>query len=843
VAAARGLTRFVGREREVEQRSALGHAATGHGQVVAIVGEPGVGKSRLVWEVTHSHRTHGWLIVQSGSVSYGKATPYLPVIDLLKGYFQVEDRDDQRKIREKVVGKLLTLDESLKPTLPAFLGLLDVPVDDPQWQALDPPQRRQRTLDAIKRLLLRESQGQPLLVVFEDLHWIDGETQALLDSLVESVPTAQMLLLVNYRPEYIHRWGSKTYYTQLRLDALPPASAELLLQAILGDDPTLQPLKALLVARTEGNPFFLEESVQTLVETKALMGTRGAYRAMKPIERTEVPATVHAVLAARIDRLPPVEKRLLQAASVIGKDVPYPILAAIADEPEDALRRGIAHLQAIEFLYETNLFPDPECTFKHALTHEVAYGSLLQERRQMLHSRIAEAIETIHKDRLTEHVERLAHHAHRGEVWDNALVYLRQAGSKAVERGALQEAVTYFEQAVATLDRLPHSPTTLDEGIDLRLSVRNALYALGEHEPTFTHLQAAERLATERGDPRRLARVLRYVSTHFVFVGDYALAVEAGQRAVRSAESSGDPDLRLETRLGLALIHVTRGEYPAATDAFRRVASDLADEGSPPRLFGIVLMSAMAFGFLASALAERGEFGDAGSVAAEALRRAEAHEPRYSAVFGAWSVGYVSVRRGDLAGATRVLRPALDHCRATGLPIVFPAVASMLGLAYALAGRHAEGIPLLEEAVEQRARGWVHSTPLACLGEGYLLAGRAADAGRVTMRALDLARARGERGVEAWALRLLGEGAFKGGSPPDVEAATDYYRQALALATELDMRPLAAHCHLGLGQCYRRFGDQAKAQEHLTVAAMMYREMDMGFWLAQAEAQLSSTLQ
>ena len=278
-AAARGLTRFVGRETEVEQlRQALGRAAAGHGQLVALVGEPGVGKSRLVWEVTHSHRTHGWLIVQASSVSYGKATPYLPVIDLLKGYLKIQDQDDPRAVREKVTGKLLTLDEALKPAVPAFLALLDVPVDDAAWSALDPPQRRQRTLDAVKRLLLRESQVQPLLVVFEDLHWIDGETQAVLDSLVESLPTARMLLLVNYRPEYAHRWGSKTYYTQLRLDPLPPESAEALLDALLGSDPALRPLKQLLIARTEGNPFFLEESVRTLVETKVLAGERGAYR-------------------------------------------------------------------------------------------------------------------------------------------------------------------------------------------------------------------------------------------------------------------------------------------------------------------------------------------------------------------------------------------------------------------------------------------------------------------------------------------------------------------------------------------------------------------------------------
>src|SRR5262245_2172543 len=348
-AAARGLTRFVGRESELEQlRQALSRAAAGHGQVVAIVGEPGVGKSRLVWEVTHSHRVHGWLVLQAGSVSYGKATSYLPVIDLLKGYFAIEDRDGPRAVQEKLTGKLLTLDRAQEGSLPAFLALLEVPPDNPQWHSLDPLQRRRRTLDAVKRLLLRESQVQPLLLVFEDLHWIDSEHQALLDGLVESLPAARLLLLVNYRPEYQHPWGSRTSYMQLRLDPLAPESAEQLLGALLGPDAGLDALKRVLIERTEGNPFFLEESVRTLVETGALSGERGAYRLARPVPTIQVPATVQAVLAARIDRLPPGDKAILQTASVVGKDVPFLLLQAIAEPAEDALHAAIGRLQAAE---------------------------------------------------------------------------------------------------------------------------------------------------------------------------------------------------------------------------------------------------------------------------------------------------------------------------------------------------------------------------------------------------------------------------------------------------------------------------------------------------------------
>jgi hypothetical protein len=290
-ATSRGLSRFVGRDLEFAQLlRALDQAQQGQGQVVAVVGEPGVGKSRLTFELTHSHRLDGWLVLRAGSVSYGKATSYLPVIDLLKGYIKVSDRDAQQGVREKAIGKILALDHALEPTLAALLALLDVPVEDPQWQALDPSQRRQRTLDGLKRLLLRESQVQPTLVIFEDLQWIDSETQAFLEGLVDSLPAARLLLLVNYRPEYLHGWSSRTYYTQLRLDALPRESTGELLDALLGADGSVEPLKNRLAVRTGGNPLFLEESVRALVETKVLLGERGAHRLTEPIDTVHVPA-------------------------------------------------------------------------------------------------------------------------------------------------------------------------------------------------------------------------------------------------------------------------------------------------------------------------------------------------------------------------------------------------------------------------------------------------------------------------------------------------------------------------------------------------------------------------
>ena len=340
-AARRGLTRFVGRTAELEQlRDALDRASLGHGQVVAVVGEPGVGKSRLVWELTHRDPPVEWLVLEAGASSYGRATSYLPLSTLLRSYFKLGEHDTYEDISARISARLSALGESPWPAVPALAALLGVPVESAQWDGLDPRQRRQYTLDVAKRLILRESQIQPLLLILEDLHWIDTETQAWLDGLVEGLPAARLLLLVTYRPEYQHAWGNRTYYTQLRADPLPRDGAEDLLQALLGADAELASLRELLVDRTEGNPFFLEESVRTLVETKVLVGERGAYRLAQALGTVQVPATVQAILASRIDRLPHAEKQLLQSAAVIGKDVPFNLLHAIADEPEEDVRRS-----------------------------------------------------------------------------------------------------------------------------------------------------------------------------------------------------------------------------------------------------------------------------------------------------------------------------------------------------------------------------------------------------------------------------------------------------------------------------------------------------------------------
>jgi class 3 adenylate cyclase/tetratricopeptide (TPR) repeat protein len=840
-AAARGLTRFVGRDAEVAAiRHGLELAHAGHGQVIAMVGEPGVGKSRIVWEFTHFQRGQDALILESGSVSHGQATPYLPVVGLLKAYFQIEDRDDVRKIRDKVTGKLLTIDHTLGEAFPAFLSLLDAPVDDSGWQELDPPQRRRRTLDAVKRLLLRESEVQTLVLVFEDLHWIDSETQALLDNLVESLPAAPVLLLVNYRPEYRHSWGGLTYYTQLRLDPLPPESAEEFLGALLGRDPGLDPLKHALITRTEGNPFFLEESVRAVVETGCLVGERGAYRLARPLPAIEVPATVQAVLAARIDRLPPLDKAILQMASVVGKDIPFALLQAIAEETDDELHAAIARLQAREFLYEMGIFPDLEYTFKHALTHDVTYGSLLQDRRRHLHGQIVDAIERLYSDRLPEHVERLGHHAFRGEAWAKALMYFRQAGMKSSAASSYREAVHWFEQALRALERLPQTDDLRALAVDLHLDIRNALLPLGEFSQMLDRLRAGERLATALGDRRRLGRICAYLTDYFRQVGDYDQALAAGGRGLAATEAEGDLATLLATNIYLGHVYYDTGQYGRATAHLRRNVTTLGPEMLHER-FGLpYLVSVHSRTWLTVGLVELGRFDEAIEHAQEAIRIAERANHASSLVSAHMGLGRAHLRRGDLERAMPVLERGVELARLWKMRLVLPFLADSLGLAYALAGRTADALPLLQEALDlhTKLRGTsTQAARLVSLAQGYTVSGNAAEAVRLAGRALELAQQHGERGYLAYAHAALGE-AFAALGAPDSSRAEEHWLAATALSRELEMRPLEARCHLGLGLLSSLLS-RHDSVERLTAAVTLLGELKMSFWLAQTRTALA----
>jgi tetratricopeptide (TPR) repeat protein len=515
---------------------------------------------------------------------------------------------------------------------------------------------------------------------------------------------------------------------------LPPVSADEFLHA-LGDDPSLAPLTRLLIARTEGNPFFLEESVRTLVEAGVLVGASGTYRLAKPLEGLHMPATVQAVLAARIDRLLPEEKRLLQTATVIGTEVPLPLLQAIAELPEEALLGSLAQLQAAEFLYETRLFPEREFTFKHALTHEVAYSSLLQERRHALHARIVEVLEASVGDRLAEQVERLAHHALRGEIWDKALAYFQQAEERAMTRSAHREAVGYFEQALSALRHLPEQHGTIEKTIDLRFAMHMALAPLGDFGRGLATLREAEPLAESLDDPRRLGQLSLALSTYFYAMGTYDQVIASAQRALALATASGDVVLHELANERLGNAYQAQGDYRRAIDCLRQTVVSLEGVRRHERFGRTVLPAVLSRAWLAWCHAELGTFAEGGAFGEEGLRIAEAVAHPASLMVASWGIGLLALRQGDLPSALPRLERAVGICQDVGLLLYFPWMAAALGATYTLGGRVADAVPLLTQAMAQTTATEMAGFQALCslpLGEAQMLAGRLEEAQALT---------------------------------------------------------------------------------------------------------------
>jgi transcriptional regulator with AAA-type ATPase domain/tetratricopeptide (TPR) repeat protein len=819
---------FFGREREIALlRELVAGVNTGTAHVVGIMGEAGAGKSRLLEEfrvdVEPKHATY----LEGRCVSYGSAIPYLPVLDIVRGLCGIVDTDSPEALAGKIREGLRTAGMAPGEWAPYLLHLLGVKDQAEDVAALSPEVVQGRALEALRRMILQASGDRPVVVGIEDLHWIDRTSEEFLTSLIAGLARGRVLFVATWRPGYRAPWMERSYATQIALRPLTHEDSLAVVRSIAVDEGIPEAIAAMILEKAEGNPFFLEELTRTVTE----QGGLGAEAAL--------PATVQGVLTARIDRLSPEDQHLLQAASVIGKDVPVSLLRAVTDLPEQELRQGLGRLQNAEFLCETHLFPELEYTFKHGLTQEVAYASLPPERRRRFHARIVETLEATHADRLSEQVERLADHALRGEAWPKALLYLRLAGTKAVGRSANLEAVACYERALDVLRHLPESRGMLEQGVDLRFDLRNALFPLGEYGRIVEHLREAQTLLESLDDQRRLGRLSAYMANYLWRRGDPDRALDSGRRALAIAATLGDFALQVESTVRLGLVYHALGDFRRAMDSLRRAVASL--DGSAVReRFGMAgLPAVVSHAYLVWSQAELGEFAagiadaEAGARIAEEVGQAQDIVPMYR------GVGLLHLRRGEFTTAISVLERGLVLCRDLNLPVWFPVTASCLGAAYALAGRVDEAVPLLQRALEQgSARKLMTGHPLLIthLGEAYLLAGRTADALELAGQALALSREQKERANEAWALRLLGEIASQ---PPDVAKAEAFFSQAMALADELGMRPLRAHCLLGLGSLFAVFGERERSQAALSGAIQGFRSMQMTLWFDRAEALMA----
>jgi class 3 adenylate cyclase/tetratricopeptide (TPR) repeat protein len=830
--AARGLSKFVGRKDEMEMLArAAAQAQSGHGQVVALIGEAGVGKSRVFWEFTHSSAMKGWLVLDAGSVSYGKATSYLPLVDLLTRYFEIKGRDDERRVREKISGKLFALGEKkLLAQMPLFVGTLGWGDSDDTWKNLAPAERQRELFSALKNLLIRESQEQPLCVVFEDLHWVDDETQSFLDTLVESIPAARVLLLVNFRPdEYKIRWGEKSCYSQARIDPLPPASVDELLEALLGSDPELDSTKKRLVSVTQGNPLFLEEYVRSLIESGALAGSPGQWRPTGPFPAVSVPQSIEAILAARIDRLQPELKEIVQCAAVIGNDVPRALLEAVTALPQDKLERGVRELQAAEFLYEKTLFPEIEYTFKHSITREVAYSSLLKERKKTLHANVARAFLEVAAGRFEEHVERIAEHAKKGELWPMAVEYLQRAGEKAFGLYANIEASKYFADAVSALGNLPKSRPTLEQAVDLRFELRNALIALCELGAIHKCLLEVEPIVAELHDKERSARHAAFRSNHHFLAGEQRRAIEFGEVGLRLVRDGGDPRLEGELLYRIGQSYHLLGDNRQAIELLTQSIQVTVEQRERYRFELSVIPAVVNRTWLVSVLAECGDFTSCIQHAKRALEIAEDAQHPLSQVLGWLAIGHVFRRKGELNGAVQALERGMAISDRYALPMWRLRLVSSLGVAYAYSGRLAEGLQLAEQALTgAETMGLMVDQPMlhVHLGQALLLAGRIDDAIAHGQRAFEIALAHDDKGGQAWASFVIGRAHWVSGRGALDEAAMQL-DSALRLAIACEARPLTAFCQTTLGNIQGRRGNKTKAQEITGAADAIYAELDM----------------
>ena len=825
LSARRGLTRFVGREREMAAMAgALEQARAGHGQIVAAVGEAGAGKSRLMYEFKATI-PDGCEVLEAYSVSHGKASAWLPVIELLKSYFGIAEEDDDSRRSEKVEAKAGGLDPALAETLPYVLSLLGVARAHASLAMMDARIRRRRTLEAVKRIIIRESLKQPLVVIFEDLHWIDAETQELLDLLVDSVASARILMLVNYRPEYHHKWDNRTCYTRLRLDPLGGQSADEMLHALLGVDASLQSLKRLIIEKTEGNPFFMEEIVRALVEQGVLV-RNGATRLTKPLTEIHVPPTVHGILASRIDALPASQKDVLQTLAVIGKDFPLNLVRHITASPDDRLEPMLKGLQAGEFIYERPALGEAEYTFKHALTQEVAYNSVLMERRRLLHERTGEAIEALFKERIDDHLAELAHHYSRTANTRKAVEYLLRAGSQAAARSAFSEAISRLSSALEFLKQLPDDTERARQELSVQTVLGSSLanvkgWAAAEVEPVYAR---ARELCAQIRDPVLASRPLFGQWRMRYWKLELHNALELADELLAAAEDVKDPAMLMRGNHARGATLMSLGELVSANSHLEKALA-VSDIRQPPSA-ELELLKENSLFFLSLGLFALGYPDRAWAKSREMLEVARRSSDPFILTTAFCHAVLHYLVRGDTA-TQKHAEEAIARAEEIGLPSLSAQAIARHGAALIAQGRYEEGIAGMRQGISAiRATG---GTPQAryfyLLASGLGRMGRPQEGLQMLEKGFASAAKSGEQVVGPYQHHVKGE-LLLAQNPSDGVEAEQCFRTAIEIARRQSARlpELSATTSLA-----RLLAKQGRRDEARTMLAEIYGWFTEGF--------------
>jgi len=800
VRSSQGLSILVGRQEELHSlRNALNSVADGNGQALTVVGSAGLGKSRLIHDFIRSLSPE-WMVLEAACVPQRTSSSYYPISNLIRTIFGIGIDDTPQDVMKRVREEIDLLDPTLSVFLPAMFSLLDLTLDDQEWKKLEPSERRHEIIEAIKALILCQARHAPLVILIEDVHWMDVETKLILHNLLGVLRGARILLIVTQRPE-----GGWTDRGLIRLDLLPldgPASDELI-DWLMGGDVTLLSIKKRILAQAQGNPLFLEELVQALAETKSLEGLPGKFRVSEPAGRIDIPQTIHSVLAARIDLLDGTPKSVLQTSAVIGPDISVALLSGMLGVSPAKLADDLRTLEAADFLRKVRASA-PEYSFKHDLTREVAYGTMLLGLRRSLHAKAVEIIESRFADRIDEHIDRLAAHAFLAELWEKAVPYQLRSCRRAARRGAYQDAIGIFQRGVETLSHWPASAAKTKAEIDFRLTVVIALEPLGKHRMIAEVLLEAQNLANASGDPWRTAAVNCQLAVALWRLGQHGSAMAAAEAASNIAHQIADPSLIFATLHIVGIILHETGAFKESVETNEKCFAYETPELDDKRAGWAAYPSVILRTFLADSLIELGETDRAELIAMEASQRAELVDHFYSRA----TIAHVFARLRTAQGRHTEALSRLQECWQTCLDLqmvqMYPIFAARMGEAYLAAGDIKSAIEILsvperlDVPLADHAFGWRYL--FLAQGRAFLAAGRHADAHAAGTLALTLAEERGEPPQQAYALKLLGdiESAINGAGGAEAEM---YFRRSFQLAEKCGMRPLMALCNLALANC------------------------------------------
>jgi tetratricopeptide (TPR) repeat protein len=763
------------------------------------------------------------------------------VLDILRSYFDIKEGDREFLIKKKMEEKTLDLDVNLKDVIPPFQSLLSLKVDDEDFTKLEPKEKRERTFEALRDLMIRVSQGKPLVLTVEDMHWIDKTSEEFFDYMIGWLANTPILLLLLYRPEYTHRWGSKSYYTKVGLDHLGTNSSSELVKAILEEGEVAPELRQLILNRAAGNPLFMEEFTHTLLENGSIERKDEKYVLSGKASDIQVPDTIQGIIAARLDRLEDNLKRTMQVASVIGRDFAFRILQTITGMREE-LKSYLLNLQGLEFIYEKNLFPELEYIFKHALTQEVAYNSLLLKRRKGIHEKIAQAIEQLYAERLEEFYEMLAYHYSRSDSLEKACRYSRLSGEKAQGNYSHREAWDFYKGAIDLLNKLPETAENKKGKLEVLDLMRLPLVSLGFPEGTLGLLQEGERLSKELGDERSLARFYTAIGIYYSFKGNPQLGIKYSEAAFEEARKNRDIELMASLAYGLFFSYFSAGEYykivdmaPAVIDLIEKAEreSDSFSLGTNP-YSSLCSHCGGGMGFL-------GAFDEGKRFLEKGLGHAAKMNDLMTLGLIEMYYGHFYIAKGDWEPSKEHFEKGIKYSEETNSVLISAASWSGLGYACAMLGDRETGKRHAEKGLKiQRDSGvaGLLSVAYSQLGGIHLDLGDLKNARSLAEEALRLSQKNNEKALEAESWLLLGTILGKT-EPLEINKAVECILKGIEICKELKIKAYYALGHLYLGQLYLNGGKEEKAIDNLKKAEGMFREMGMDYWLGKAQELLA----